>query len=247
VVANTAVGVIAAGVVALASVPLSLQGPAVGSLDTASLVAQASVRASEFDLEGALPLLQAAGERGDAEAHVAALYIRGLIAARAAFGEGGADESLKPVRTAIAALGGIAKGRPGPAEIARLALQAAAAAAQSEREEMRLYLESATRMEALQRVAGQGGAPLVSAAEVAGDLWLQVSRFAEADRAYAAARERVGPTLRVLSGFARVARRVNDIPAACAAYQRLLDAWSARTGTPVEIAEAQTFLNGCPR
>jgi hypothetical protein len=101
-------------------------------------------------------------------------------------------------------------------------------------------------MEALQRAAGQGGAPMLSASEVAGDLWLQVSRFPEAGRAYAAAQERLGPTLRTLSGFARVARRTNDTSAACTAYGRLIEAWGARTGQPVEILEGRAFLDGCP-
>ena len=70
-------------------------------------------------------------------------------------------------------------------------LQAAAAAAQSEREEMRLYLDTAIRMETLQRAAGLAGAPIIAAAETAGDLWLQVHRYDEARRAYDEASERV--------------------------------------------------------
>ena len=213
--------------------------------DAAGLVQEAAVRAAEFDLAGASELLETATSRGDANARIAALYVRGLVDAREAYRSGGAVEALAPVRDAIASLQAIAGGRPGPAEIARLTLQAAVAAAQSERDEMRVYLEAALAMESLQRTAGLPGAPLVSAAEVAGDLWLQVHRYEDARRAYTEEAARVGSTLRILSGLARTARRLDDIPAACASYRRLLDAWGARSGVPVEIAEARAFLGEC--
>jgi hypothetical protein len=213
----------------------------------AQLQQQAAIRAAEFDLEGALPFLEGAAGRGDADARVAVLYVRGLIAARDAFREGGASNALAPVRDSIAALAAISGSRPGTAEIARLVLQAAAAAAQSERDEMRLYLESALHMESLQRAAGQGGAPIIAAADVAGDLWLQVHRYDDARRAYTDAAERVGATPRVLSGLARTARRLNDMPAACAAYRRLVDVWGSRPAVPVEIAEARVYLGSCSR
>ena len=154
-------------------------------------------------------------------------------------------EALAPVQDAIRRLSAIAKGRPGAAEIARLTLQAAAAAAQSERDEMQLYLASAIQMETLQRAAGFSGAPLVPATEIAGDLWLQVHRYADARRAYAEAADRVGSTLRTLSGLARAARRLDDMPAACTAYRRLLDAWGPRTALPVEITEARAYIADC--
>jgi hypothetical protein len=213
--------------------------------DAASLMTEASVRATEFDLAGAFELLTAAADRGDVNAQVAALYIGGLLDAREAFREGGPAALLAPIRQAIASLEAIAKGRPGSAEIARLTLQAAAAASQSERDEMSLYLETALEMESLQRIAGLAGAPLVAAAEAAGDLWLQVHRYEDARRAYTDAAERVGFTLRILSGLARAARRLNDTAAACASYRRLLDAWGGRPGLPVEVAEARAYVGGC--
>jgi hypothetical protein len=205
------------------------------------------MRGTEFDLDGALNLLTLAAGQGDAYAHVAALYIRGLIAARDAFREGGDSTALAPVEMSMMALGEISGGQAGGPEIARLVLQAAAAAAQSERDEMRLYIESAVQMESLQLAAGQGGAPILPAAEIAGDLWLQVHRYDEARRAYAEAEKRIGSTPRVLSGLARTARRLNDTSAACAAYQRLIDVWGARSESPLEIAEARVYLDGCSR
>jgi hypothetical protein len=210
----------------------------------ASPLAEARARAVEFDLAGAATLLNAAAQRGDAGARTAALYIRGLIDAREASRQGGSPESLAPVREAIVELESIANGRPGTAEISRLMLQAAAAAAQSEREEMRLYLDTAIRMETLQRAAGMPGAPVIAAAEAAGDLWLQVHRYEEARRAYEEATERGEPSLRTLAGRARAARGLNDISAACPAFRALLDTWGARRGEPAEIAEARIYVSG---
>ncbi len=221
--------------------------PVTDSRDTTTLITEATVHATEFDLEGALSLLEAAAGRGDAFARLAVLYVRGLIGAREAFRDGGDPSALAPVHASLTTLGEISGGRPGAAEIARLVLQAASAAAQSERDEMRLYIDSAIQMESLQLAAMQGGAPIVSASELAGDFWLQVSRYDEARRAYTEAAERVGFTLRILSGLARSARRLNDMPAACTAYRRLADVWGARPGLPVEIAEARAYLGGCPR
>ena len=212
------------------------------------LVADASVLAAELDLRAAAEQLYAAVGQGCSGAGIAALYVGGLVDSREAFRQGGPPESLVPVRQAIASLEAIAQGGPGPAEIARQLLQAAAAAAQSERDEMRLYLESAMRLETIQRAAGQPGAPLVAAAETAGDLWLQVHRYEEARQSYAHAAEQVGRTPRVLAGLARAAARLNDAPAACSAFHSLVEEWGGRPAEPQEIGEARAYLRGpsCP-
>ena len=211
------------------------------------LLSRASVYAAELDLPGASAQLNT-DVLGECEAaRVATLYARGLLWAQDAFRQGGPPESLEPVRQAIAALDLISRGRPGSAAVARLVLQAAAAAAQNELDEMRLYLESAILMESLQRGAGQPGAPLVSADEIAGDLWLQVHRYEDARRAYSEARERVGVTARVLAGAGQAAQRLGDMPAACAAFRRLLELWGARQSSPSQIAEARMFVMDCTR
>ena len=210
--------------------------------DAMALMDKASVRAADFDVLPAAELLRTAVEHGCASAEVAALYMRGLVDAREAFRQGGAPASLAPVRQVIASLKAMAQTRPGPAEIARLVLDAAAAAAQSERDEMRLYLESAMAMEVLQRAAGQPGAPVVTAVEMAGDLWLQVHRYDDARRAYTAAATQVGMTRRVAAGLGRAVARLNDAAAACAAYRTLLARWEARQAEPPEITEARTYL-----
>lgn len=215
---------------------------AAASQSNATIEAQAL--ASAFDLAGAAGILAAAGQRGDLFAQLAGVYVRGLIDAHDASRQGGSPDSLMPVRQAIAWLEIAANGRSGSAEIARLMLQAAAAAAQSEREEMRLYLDTAIRMETLQRAAGLAGAPIIAAAETAGDLWLQVHRYDEARRAYEEAAERFGSSLRILAGRARAARGLNDPTAACAGFRALLDAWAQRPGMPTEIVEARQYVMG---
>ena len=206
------------------------------------MVVEARARADELDLAGAAEWFHFAAEAGCADAAIGAWYLRGLVDAREAFRLGGSPESLIPVRQAIASLEVLGKQRPGAAEIARLTLQAAAAAAQSERAEMRLYLESAMTMDSLQRAAGQTGAPGVAAAEAAGDLWLQVHQYEDARRAYTAAEAQVGLTRRVAAGLARVAARLDDAASACANYGKLLARWPSGQAEPPDIAEARNYL-----
>ena len=146
------------------------------------------------------------------DAGVARLYLEGLTAARAAYAEGGSPDSLAPVRAAVATLE--RAGTAGLAPIAASVLRAAAAAAQSERDEMTLHLEHALRLELVQLEAGQPLLPGVSAHEAAGDLWLQVHGYEEARRAYERAAARIGMTPRIREGLARVcARLACDSPA----------------------------------
>jgi hypothetical protein len=221
--------------------------------------AEAATRlVDDFDFKTAAGGFELAVLRGCESARVPALYLRGLAAAREAYSQGGADEALIAVRQAAANLESLGGGVAGPAEIARLVLMAAAAAAQSERDEMALYLESALKMEALQLAANQPGAPTITAHEAAGDLWLEVHRFDEARQAYTLALELIGSTPRVNLGLARVAVRLKDAPAACASYRSLVYWWERRraetalTAAPVastgqEIPEARAYLaEFCP-
>ena len=219
--------------------------PVVGAdgRDARSLIAEAIVRAAEFDLPGAMELLRVTAARGDAGSEVGLVYLRGLVDAREAFEDGGTVAALTPVYGAIEALATLSQGRRGSAEIARLVLQAAAAAAQSERDEMRLYLDTAMQMELIQSAAGLPGAPLVSATEIAGDLWLQVDRYEDARQMYDDAADRVGPSLRNMVGSARASGRLKDVLAACISYGGLLETWGSRPGAPSEIAEAQTYID----
>jgi hypothetical protein len=211
--------------------------------DARSLIAEVIVRAAAFDLPGALELLGVTARRGDAGSEVGLIYLRGLVDAREAFQDGGTVAALAPVYGAIEALATLSQGRRGSAEIARLVLQAAAAAAQSERDEMRRYLETAMQMEVIQSAGRLPGAPRISAPEIAGDLWLQVDRYEDARQLYDDAADRVGPSLRNMLGSARASRRLKDVLAACTSYEAVLETWGAGPGAPPEIAEAQTYID----
>jgi hypothetical protein len=210
--------------------------------EAAALMSEASVRIEEFDLTGAADRLQRASSLGCNEAFIPAIYLRGLVAARAAYAEGGSDLALSPVRRATDLLGSRSANLAGPAEIARLVLAAAAAAAQSERDEMAVLLEHASIMEQLQLAVGEPTAPLLSALEVAGDLWMQVHRYDEARRAYTGASERVGRTPRVMSGLARAAARLKDAVVACREFRGLMTWWGNRAAPPAEVVEAREYL-----
>jgi hypothetical protein len=170
------------------------------------------------------------------------IYIRGWIAARDAYRSGGSVESLAPVVNAIDLLKSNARGAPGPAEIASFVLRAAAAASQSERDELSLMIEHAVQLEGVRISAGLGGLPFITAHEAAGDLWLQVHRHDDARRAYARAMERVGATPRVVLGMARVAARVDAVATACTQYRTLTASWKGQGAEPAEVSEARAFL-----
>jgi len=173
----------------------------------AERLGEASALAQGFDLVRAVEGLRDPALQGCGDVEAAALYLGGLSAAFEAYKQGGSEESLAPVREAIRALEKVSGQRPGPPEIARLVLVAAVAAAQSERDEMGAFLTHALAMESLQFAAGQPGAPILSAHEVAGELWLQVHRFEEARAAFERAIAQVGTTPRITAGLARAAAR----------------------------------------
>lgn len=206
----------------------------------AALLAKAAGLVDSFDLAGALKTLQAASPDCD-EAAGRVEYLEGLLGALEAARDGGTVDSLRETRSAVHALSRRAEGRGGRWEVASVVLQAAIAGAQSERDVMAVYLEQATRLELLQLEAKQSPAPLISALELAGDLWLLVHQFEEARRAYERAREHVGPTGRVLLGLARASVRLKDHARACAEYARLLEWWAPRTSRPAEVVEAWLF------
>jgi cytochrome c556 len=208
--------------------------------DSAALIASAEERAAVFDLRGAMTGL-AADLSTCHETSVPYWYLHGLIAAREAYRYGGSLESLEPVRVAIAQLAARSQ-ETAAAEIARVVLLAASSAAQSERDEMGLFLDHALDLERQQRSAGLPGAPIVTAHEIAGDLWLQVHRFEDARRAYLDAATRIGATRRVTLGLARTAARLGDPQTSCEQYRGLVSGWPQRRGAPPELIEARTFL-----
>lgn len=218
------------------------QPPPNCSGEAARHVATANARAEALNLSGASDAFFTAAAIGCADADVAAHFIRGLLAAREAYRFGGSPESLEPVKQAIVGLETRGAKDRGIPEVWRFLLQAAAAAAQSERDEMALLLEHAIQLEVIQLEAGERRIPGVTAHELAGDLFLQVHRYDDARRAYARAAARLGVTPRVRLGYARTAARLKEIPGACLEYRALLSWWGARAEAPPEIVEARAFV-----
>ena len=209
--------------------------------DAAALMKSATQRAAAFDLAGAVQQMQAAAKSGCADAMLPALYLRGWIAARDAYRLGGSPESLRPVLRSIATLQDTL-GKSGPPHIAALVLQAAAAAAQSERDELAFMIDYAVQLEDRNLTEKRSALPMISAHEAAGDLWLQVHRYDDARRAYARAAERIGVTPRITLGLARLAVRIDALATACKQYQALAASWTAAGPEPPELSEARTFL-----
>ena len=222
------------------------QAPACGPAAVGALT-EATARVAAFDVPGAAAGFEQAAEAGCADARLPALYLRGLVDARAVAESAGDEAACAAVLVAIDALSRLSGGQPGPAEIARLVLTAALASAEGERGAMDLFLRQAIDMAALQHAAGLPGAPSLSAFEAAGDLWLDAGAAGEARAAYERAAAAVGRTPRVVAGLARSAMRLGDAPAACREIRGLLTWWGDRAGPPPAVVEARAWLRdpGC--
>ncbi len=167
-------------------------------------------------------------------------YVKGWAAARRSFGGVGPEaEIAREARRRLEALADRA-GRRGPAEIRRLAVQAAIAASQEEREEMALVLLHAAEFEAASGVGG--AATVLPIAELAGDLWLEVERFADARREYAAALEADPESVGSLLGLARASAQEGALDEARGAYTRLLRVWDDADPDLSALVEARQFL-----
>ena len=217
-----------------------LQGPSCSG-DAARHLSDAARRGQSFDLDGAATAYAAAVRAGCATAEAPLIYIRGLLAARAADAQFGSAASLQPLKQAITDLQPFADRDP-VARAMQAVLRAGMPAAQHERAEMTLFIEEMLRMESLQLEAKQPPLPVLSAHEVAGQFWLQLHLYDEAGRAFALAAQRVGPTPHVMIGAARAGAGRKDLPAACDQYRRLMAWWNDRVGSPPEIAEARAFV-----
>jgi hypothetical protein len=227
---------------AIALLLLALAQGAQCSPEATALMKTATERAALFDLAGALQRMQAAAMSGCVDARLPAVYLRGWIAARDAYRAGGSPDSLRSVSQSISMLQDI--GRTGQAQIAALVLQAAAAAAQSERDDLALMINYAIELEDRNLAAKQPGLPMITAHEAAGDLWLQVHRYDDARQAYTKAAARVGSTPRITLGLARLAVRIDALATACKQYQSFVASWKGSgTGVePTELSEARAFL-----
>lgn len=198
-------------------------------------------RGEAFDLSGAADAYAAAARADCPSAQAAAIYLRGLVVARAADAQFGSAAALQPLKQAITELQPLAAVDP-VARAMQTVLRAGMPAAQHERAEMSLFIEEMLRMESLQLEARQPGLPVLSAHEVAGQFWLQLHLYEEARRAFELAGQRIGQTPHVMLGAARAASGRRDLPAACEQYRRLVAWWNDRAGSPPEMTEARAFV-----
>lgn len=171
---------------------------------------------------------------------VAAWSLRGWHAAGAADARGGAPDTLADVTTAVTTLDGLGPGVSDAGYAAAL-LHAATAAAQDERDELRLWLDQARDVS--RRLALAGPAPRwplpIDRAE--GELWLRVDDFELAETAFIAA-SRLDTTAAAFRGLARARDRRGQRGAACAAYREV--ASRAAAGSPYAV-EARGYLLLC--
>ena len=176
---------------------------------------------------------------------VAALFSRGLAAARSAW-PGGVGPAAAVAQRAAQRLARLAQaeGPTGRAEAARATVLAAIAAAQEERDELALLLTHALEVEAASADDSLIPPLPLPLQEVAGDLWLQVDRYLEAQAAYRAAVTRYPSRGRSWLGLARASAKAGDRPQAVEAYQRFLEAWAEADEGLVEVEEARGYLGG---
>jgi tetratricopeptide (TPR) repeat protein len=166
----------------------------------------------------------------------------GWIRAAMAASQGGSSESLEPVLAAVEVLeSGPLAATPGRAYAVAL-LRAAAAAAQHERQEMRVWIEHA---EGLSHRLPAGERPWPLPFDVAeGELWIAVEDYdlaqAAFERALAAA-----PTPIAMRGLGRARARRGDVPGACPPFRRALELAADRPDGSI-AQEARAFLRLCP-
>jgi hypothetical protein len=160
------------------------------------------------------------------------------LAAARARAQGGTEEALAPVREALDVLEPGGRAPTLDAAHAAAIAHAAAAAAQYERAEMRVWLEHA---ESLARRLAAGHRPWPLPPAVAeGELWLALQDPALAEPAFARAlEEREMPV--ALLGLARARARGANMNGGCEPYRRAL----ARSGGALAV-EARAFLRLCP-
>lgn len=176
---------------------------------------------------------------------VAALFSRGLGAARAAW-PGGVGPMAEIARRAAESLDRMAQaeGRQGRAELARVIVLAAIAAAQEERDELQVLLSHATDLDVGADGRDTSGLPPLPlpVPEIAGDLWLQVDRYEEAIAAYTTATERHPERGRSWLGLARASVKTGAARQATDAYRAFLERWTGADPDLPELAEAHAFV-----
>jgi tetratricopeptide (TPR) repeat protein len=207
----------------------------------ASLIARAAVAMRDWELAAALVPDQVPASDRDT-----AWLAWGLAHARLAW-PGGRGDHMRRAREAAAVLDDAAsrRGRSTRTEVRHLAVRAAMAAAQEERDEMAVILARARSVDDLLVQAGLGADPIVALPELEGDLWLQVSRFADAVDAYRRAVAQPGPKRpRAWLGLARAYARLGAGSDARAAAREVAALWHRADADLPELAELRVLIWG---
>lgn len=212
--------------------------------DDDGALSRAAAAAAAADADAAAAILREAYAASPACATLATASWawHGWLAAVGAHAAGGTEASLAAVRAALAVLepGGNATGLDAAYAVAML--HAAAAAAQHERAEMRVWLEHATAL-APRLLPGMREWPLpLAIAE--GELWLAVDDHEQAEVAFARALTAT-PSGIALRGVARARARRGDMAGACAPYTQALALVDAVRPEPPLAVEARAFLRLC--
>lgn len=245
-----AIALAIAGVVAARQTAAGCAGAEVGPL-----LDRAAALLGAGDDAGARAALTGAGAHPCADLAIAQLAITGWVEARALAPKGGDTTLLAPVNAVLRALdamrrssavrevpaSGIARTRGLQIDYADAAIRAAVDAAQDERAEMGVFLDHAHDLALVLDAAGDPPLWPLPFDELAGELWLEVDRYAEARAAFDRAVAR-GATARSLAGLARTADRQGDTRAACDAYRRAV----AMDIAPMAKAAAAEFITRCP-
>lgn len=170
-------------------------------------------------------------------------YVRGVLAGRAAW-PGGQPDHVARARAAAAELERLAApvGEWNRTAVRRASVLATIAAAQEERQELALLLTHALQSDAQLREVGLPDDDVLPADEVAGDLWLQVHRFADALAHYRVATSRHPERTRAWIGRARAAREANEHGEAAEAARRVLAAYADAPGQDRLLAEMRDLV-----
>ena len=239
---------VVAGIIAALAVAVTghAAGQAACPPAAAAALEGAAADAAAGDDEAAAARLRDA--YGDASAcaplAVASWSWHGWTAAARAGAAGGSVEALAAVRAALDVLEPGGRAATVGARYAAAVVHAAAAAAQDERDEMRVWIEHATGL-AARLPAGARPWPLPPAV-MEGELWLAVDDHAQAEAAFARALASASsPSPAALRGLARSRARRGDLDGGCAPFREALAlVQPTRPDGPLAV-EARAFLVLC--
>ncbi len=190
------------------------QNPPCTPAETAALD-RAETLVHAIDDGGATEYLRetSAGSAECAAVTLARAALDGWNEARRLALSGGDPQQLGSVQTLLDWLAGL--GNTLQVQYATTVIRAAVAAAQDERDEMGLYLMHADWLAGRLALVGERARWPLPPDLVAGELWFEVDRYADAQAAYT----RASASGRSRLGLARAAERGADTATACRAYR----------------------------